>query len=78
MLGGDNFAFFRRNDSRDRSERFLKQFLMLRRGFNGAEENVSRTYLRQPGPPVGASRSSRIATKTRAHITSRSANVSQP
>jgi hypothetical protein len=28
--------------------------------------------------PVGASRSSRIATKTRAHITNRSANVSQP
>jgi len=49
MLGDDNFAFFRRDDSRDRSERFLKQFLMLRRGFNGAEENVSRTDLRQPG-----------------------------
>src|SRR5580704_2443188 len=49
MLGDDNFAFFRRDDSRDRSERFLKQFLMLRRGFNGTEENVSRTDLRQPG-----------------------------
>ena len=49
MLGDDNFALFRRDDSRDRSERFLKQFLMLRRGFNGAEEYVSRTDLRQPG-----------------------------
>ena len=49
MLGDDNFAFFRRDDSGYRSERFLKQFLMLRRGFNGTEENVSRTDLRQPG-----------------------------
>jgi len=49
MLGDDNFALFRCDDSRDRSERFLKQLLMLRRGFNGAEEYVSRTDLRQPG-----------------------------
>ena len=49
MLGDDNFAFFRRDDSRDGSERVLKQFLMLRRGFNGTEENVSRTDLRQSG-----------------------------
>jgi hypothetical protein len=49
MLGDDNFAFFRRDDSGYRSERFLKQFLMLRRGFNGAEENVSRTDLRESG-----------------------------
>jgi len=49
MLGDDNFAFFRRDDRGDRSERLLKQFLMLRRGFNGAEENVSRTDLREPG-----------------------------
>jgi hypothetical protein len=48
MLGDDDFAFFRGDDSRDRSERFLKQFLMLCRGFNGAEENVSRTDLREP------------------------------
>ena len=49
MLGDDNFAFFRRDDSGYRSERFLEQFLMLRRGFNGTEENVSRTDLRKPG-----------------------------
>ena len=48
MPGDHNFAFFRRDDGGDRSERFLKQFLMLRRGFNGAEENVSRTDLREP------------------------------
>ena len=33
MLGDDNFAFFRRDDSGYRSQRFLKQFLMLRREF---------------------------------------------
>jgi hypothetical protein len=49
MLDDDDFAFFRRDDSGDRSERFLKQFLMLRRGFNGAENNVLRTDLREPG-----------------------------
>jgi hypothetical protein len=49
MLGDDNFAFFRRDDSGYRSEGFLKQFLMLRRGFNGAEENVSRTDLGESG-----------------------------
>jgi len=49
MLGDDNFAFFRRDDSGYRSQRFLKQFLMLRRGFQGAEENVSRTDLGESG-----------------------------
>lgn len=47
MFGDDDFAFFRGDDCGDQSERLLKQFLMLRRGFNGAEENVSRTDLRE-------------------------------
>jgi hypothetical protein len=49
MLDDDNFAFLRRDDSGYRSQRFLKQFLMLRRRFNGAEENVSRTDLGESG-----------------------------
>jgi hypothetical protein len=50
MLGDDNFAVFRCDDRGDRSVRLLEQFLILRRGFNGAEEDVSRTDLREPGP----------------------------
>lgn len=49
MLGDDDFAFFRRDDRGDRSERLLKQFLMLRGGLNGAEEDVSRADLWEPG-----------------------------
>jgi hypothetical protein len=65
MLGDDNFALFRRNDSRDRSERFLKQFLMLRRGFNSAEENVSRTDLREPGTKADLDMNNGYASGTR-------------
>lgn len=46
MFRDDYFAFFRGNESRDRPERLLKQFLMLRRRFDGAEKDISRTDLR--------------------------------
>jgi len=43
MLGDDNLAFFWGDERGNRSQRFLKQFLMLRRGLDGTEEDVSRT-----------------------------------
>ena len=49
MLGNDDFALFGGDRSGDRSDRRLKQFLMLRGGLNSPEENVPRTDLRQPG-----------------------------
>src|ERR1700746_2655336 len=49
MLGEYNFPIFRGDKRRNRSERLLKEFLMLCRGFNGTEEHVSGTNLRQSG-----------------------------
>ena len=49
MLGDDNLAFFWGDESGNRSQRFLKQFLMLRRGLNGTQEDVSRTNFWKSG-----------------------------
>jgi hypothetical protein len=49
MLGDDNFAFFRRDDSRDSSERVLKQFLMLRRGLTAPKRTFRELTSGSPG-----------------------------
>src|SRR4029077_16311726 len=46
MLGNHDFAFLGSDRRGDRSERPLKQFLVLSRGFNSSEEYISRTNLR--------------------------------
>ena len=49
----------------NRSERLLKEFLMLCRGFNGTEEHVSGTNLRQSGAKADLDVDNRHAGGTR-------------
>ena len=65
MFGDDNFPIFRGDNRGNRSERLLKEFLMLCRGLNGTEDHVSGTNLGQSGAKADLDVDNRDASGTR-------------